>query len=74
MKFCKFLWFPLAIFCAKIGLILHRLFSSNKRFICSERIAAGFYKEGDYFFNKPQQDVFPADFDNPAFFEEVKDI
>ncbi len=70
----QFFWFPLSIFCAKIGLILHRLFSSNKRFVCSELIAAGFYKEGDYLFGKPQQDVLPADFDNLDLFEEVKDI
>jgi len=70
----QFFWFPLSIFCAKIGLILHRLFSSNKRFICSELIAAGFYKEGDYLFGKPQQEVLPAEFDNLALFEEVKDI
>jgi len=49
----QFFWFPLSIICGKIGLILHRLFSSNKRFICSELIAAGFYKEGDYLFDKP---------------------
>ncbi len=36
----QFFWFPLSIIYAKIGLILHRLFSSNKRFICSELIAA----------------------------------
>jgi len=70
----QFFWFPLSIICGKIGLILHRLFSSNKRFICSELIAAGFYKEGDYLFGKPQRDVLPADFDNPELFEEVKDI
>ncbi len=70
----QFFWFPLSIICGKIGLILHRLFSSNKRFICSELIAAGFYKEGDYLFGKPQQDVLPADFDNSDLFEEVKDI
>jgi len=70
----QFFWFPLSIICGKIGLILHSLFSNNKRFICSELIAAGFYKEGDYLFNKPQQDVLPADFNNPALFEEVKDI
>jgi hypothetical protein len=70
----QFFWFPLSIFCGRIGLILHSLFSSNKRFICSELIAAGFYKEGDYLFNKPQQDVLPADFDNPVLFEEVKEI
>lgn len=70
----QFFWFPLSILCGKIGLILHRLFSSNKRFICSELIAAGFYKEGDYLFNKPQENVFPADFDNLILFEEVQDI
>jgi hypothetical protein len=70
----QFFWFPLSIICGKIGLILHRLFSSNKRLICSELIAAGFYKEGDYLFGKPQQDVLPADFDSSALFEEVKDI
>jgi hypothetical protein len=70
----QFFWFPLSIFCAKIGLILHRLFSSNKRFVCSELIAAGFYKEGDYLFGKPVENVLPADFDNPVLFEEEKDI
>jgi len=70
----QFFWFPLSIFCGKIALVLHRLFSSKKRFICSELIAAGFYKEGDYLFNKPQQNILPADFDNPALFKEVKDI
>lgn len=70
----QFFWFPLSVVCGKIGLILHRLFSSNKRFICSELIAVGFYKEGDYLFGKPQHEVFPADFDNPSFFEEIKDI
>ncbi|MCK9615634.1 MAG: hypothetical protein M0R48_09030 [Candidatus Omnitrophica bacterium] len=70
----EFFWFPLSIICGKLGLVLHRFFSSNKRFICSELIAAGFYKEGDYLFGKPQQEVLPADFDNPALFEEIKDI
>lgn len=70
----QFFWFPLSIICGKIGLILHRLFSSNKRFICSELITAGFYKEGDYLFSKPQEEILPADFDNPELFEEVKDI
>ncbi len=70
----QFFWFPLSILCGKIGLVLHSLFSSKKRFVCSELIAAGFYKEGDYLFNKPQQEALPADFDNPALFEEVKDI
>jgi hypothetical protein len=70
----QFFWFPLSIFCGKIGIVLHSLFSSHKRFICSELITAGFYKEGDYVFGKPAENVLPADFDNPQFFEEVMDI
>jgi hypothetical protein len=70
----QFFWFPLSIFCGKIGIVLHNLFSSQKRFLCSELIATGFYKEGDYVFGKPAENVLPADFDNPEFFEEVKDI
>jgi hypothetical protein len=70
----QFFWFPLSIICGKIGLILHGLFSTKKRFLCSELIAKGFYKESDYLFNKPQENVLPVDFDNPALFEEVKDI
>ena len=70
----QFFWFPLTIICAKLSLLLQSLFSSKKRFLCSELITAGFYKEGDYLFNKPQESILPADFDNPALFEEVKDI
>jgi len=70
----QFFWFPLTIIYAKIGLLLHRLFSSKKRFLCSGLITAGFYKEGDYLFNKPQENIRPADFDNPELFEEVKDV
>jgi hypothetical protein len=70
----QFFWFPLSMFCGKIGIILHNLFSSYKRFLCSELIATGFYKEGDYVFGKPAENVLPADFDNPELFEEVKDI
>jgi len=70
----QFFWFPLSIICSKIYYILHRLFSSDKRFLCSELIAIGFYKEGDYLFGKPAENVLPADFDNPNLFEEVRDI
>lgn len=70
----QFFWFPLSLICGKIGIALHSLFSSDKRFVCSELIAAGFYKEGDYLFGKPVENVLPADFDNPELFEEVKDI
>jgi hypothetical protein len=70
----QFFWFPLSVICGKIGVVLHNLFSSRKRFLCSELIATGFYKEGDYLFREPVENVLPADFDNPALFEEVKDI
>jgi len=70
----QFFWFPLSILSGKIEIILHNLFSSQKRFLCSELIATGFYKEGDYCFSKPAEQVLPADFDNPELFEEVKDI
>ena len=70
----QFFWFPLSLIYATIGIALHNLFSSHKRFLCSELIAAGFYREDDYLFNRPQENVLPADFDNPALFEEVKDI
>ncbi|MBL7151888.1 MAG: hypothetical protein ISS89_04815 [Candidatus Omnitrophica bacterium] len=48
--------------------------SSRKRFLCSELIATGFYKEGDYLFGKPAESVLPADFDNPELFEEVGNV
>lgn len=67
-------WFPLSVICGKMGLILRRLFISKKRVICSEMIAAGFNREGDYLFGKPAESVLPADFDNSEIFEEVRDI
>lgn len=70
----QFFWFPLSVICSTIGVALHNLFSSHKRFLCSELIATGFYKEGDYLFGKPAENVLPADFDNIELFEEVKDI
>ena len=70
----QFFWFPLSVICGKIGIVLHNLFSSRKRFLCSELIATGFYKEGDYLFGKPAENTLPADFDNPELFEEVRDI
>jgi hypothetical protein len=70
----QFFWFPLSVACGKVGIVLHNLFSSHRRFLCSELIATGFYKEGDYVFGKPAENVLPADFDNPELFEEVKDV
>ncbi len=67
----QFFWFPLSILSGKIGIVLHNIFSSRKRFLCSELIATGFYKEGDYCFEKPAENVLPADFNNPGLFEEV---
>ncbi len=68
----QFFWFPLSILCTRISMALHSIFSSQKRFVCSELIASGFYKEGDYLFHKPAELVLPADFDNPELFEEVR--
>jgi hypothetical protein len=70
----QFFWFPLSLICGRIGIVLHSLFSSRKRFLCSELIATGFYKEGDYLFGKSVENTLPADFDNSELFEEVKDI
>lgn len=67
----QFFWYPLSLIFGGINAVLHKLFSSQKRFLCSELIATGFYKEGDYVFGKPAGQVLPADFDNPELFEEV---
>jgi len=70
----QFFWFPLSVVCGRIGVALHAFFSSSKRFLCSELIVTGFYKEGDCLFAKPAENVMPADFDDPELFEEVKEI
>jgi hypothetical protein len=70
----QFFWFPLSLVCSRVGFLLHNLFSSHKRFLCSELITTGFYKEGDYLFGKPAENILPADFDNPELFDEVGDI
>jgi hypothetical protein len=38
-----------------------------------ELTVTGFYKEGDFLFDKPQGNVLPADFNNPELFEKVRD-
>lgn len=70
----QFFWFPLSLICATIGILLHNIFSSHRRFLCSELIATGFYKENDYLFGKALENVLPADFDNQELFEEVRGI
>ncbi|MDP3041137.1 MAG: hypothetical protein Q8N62_00165 [Candidatus Omnitrophota bacterium] len=69
-----FLSFLLSVVCGKIEIVLHNLFSSDKRFLCSELIATGFYKEGDYLFGKPTENALPADFDNSELFEEIRNV
>jgi len=64
----QFFWFSLSIMFTRIGMALHQVFSSKKRFVCSELIASGFYKEGDCLFGKPAELVLPADFDNKRLF------
>jgi len=68
----QFFWFPLSLLFTRIGEGLHRLFSSKRRFVCSELIAEGFYKEGDCLFGKPAHLVLPAEYDNGELFEEIK--
>jgi hypothetical protein len=70
----QFFWFPLSLICIKFYHMLHKLFCSTNRLLCSELITIGFYKEGDYLFGTPVENVLPADFDNEVLFEEVKDI
>ena len=55
----------------RIGEALHRVFSSQKRFVCSELIVNGFYKEGDYLFGKPAYLVLPGEFDDGELFVSV---
>jgi len=65
---------PIALMFQRLGEALHGLFSSNKRYLCSELIAEGFYKEGDFVFGKPAELVLPAEFDDAGLFEEVETI
>ncbi|MDD5347721.1 MAG: hypothetical protein PHT59_03815, partial [Candidatus Omnitrophica bacterium] len=66
--------FPMSLLFCSLGVALHNIFSNRKRFLCSELIATGFYKEDDYVFGKPATQVLPADFDDERLFEEVKNI
>lgn len=70
----QLLWFPIAAWLGKILLYTRNIFNSNKRLICSELIANGFYKEGYNLFNKPAANVLPADYDNRNLFSIVDDI
>ncbi len=72
--FLQLLWFPLAGQIGKALLCASNLFNSKKRLICSELIANGFYKQGYNLFNKPAENVLPADYDGKTFFNEIIDI
>jgi len=48
----------------KAGTVLYNLLSNRERFLCSELISTGSYKEGDFLFGKPAEDVLSVDFDN----------
>ena len=67
----QFFWFPLSIWWSRICTALHRIFSSDKRLICSELIVNGFYKENDYLFGKAAELVMPADFDNVELYHRL---
>jgi hypothetical protein len=70
----QFFWFPIAIICSRLGVMMNNIFGGRRRFVCSELIAGGFYKEGDCLFDKPPEKALPADFDDPELFEEISDI
>ncbi len=59
---------------AKGLLFLRNLLNSKKRLICSELITNGFYKQGYNLFNRPAEDIVPADFDNERLFNPIIDI
>lgn len=69
--YIQLLRFPII---AKGFLFFGNLLNSKKRLICSELITNGFYKQGYNLFNKPVENIVPADFDNPTLFNTIDDI
>lgn len=72
--FLQLAWFPAAGVVGNALLYARNLFNSNKRVICSELIANGFYKQGYNLFDKPAANVLPADFDDETLFDSVPDV
>jgi hypothetical protein len=72
--YLQLLWFPLAAKLGKLLLFVNNIFNSKKRKICSELIADGFYKQGYNLFNKPIENIMPADYDDPKLFDIIADI
>lgn len=62
-------WYPLVALVGKKHLKRWNFFSRASRLICSELIAEGFMKQGYNFFNKPTNEVVPADFATVNFLE-----
>ncbi len=58
----------------RLLLFIRNILNSKKRLICSELITDGFYKQGYNLFNRPIEDIVPADFDNPTLFNTIDDI
>lgn len=72
--FLQLTWFGLASFLGELLLLARNRFNSRGRKICSELIADGFYKEGYNLFNRRAENILPADYDDPALFQEVQDV
>lgn len=73
--YLQLLRFPIAAgYIGRALLFLRNIFNSKRRLICSELITNGFYKQGYNIFNKPPEDIVPADFDDESLFSPVTDI
>lgn len=67
-------WFPLAAWIDRGLMRIKNWLSRKSLLICSELIAAGFMKTGYNLFNRPEDTIVPADFDNKDLFDEITDI
>ncbi len=72
--FLQLMWFPVAAWAGRAILSAKNLFDSKRRLICSELITHGFYKQGYNLFNRPADNILPADFDNTDWFTPVFDL
>ena len=72
--FFELAWFGIACLVGKELLLFRNKFNNRGREICSELIADGFYKQGYNLFDRPASDVLPANFDEPALFQEITDV
>lgn len=56
-------WYPLVALCGKRFLKKWNFFSVTSRLICSELIVVGLRKQGYNLFEKPDNEIVPADYD-----------